>query len=302
MTPNDTFYGNWDWPAQMVDLPAAWDVSTGAASVVIAVLDTGVTPVADLQGALVPGTSFVGGDTTDGNGHGTAVASVAAARLNNHLGIAGVCGGCSIMPVKIADATGTTSSSTVVEGVDWAVAHGAKVINLSFGGSKDDPALDAAFQRAEAAGVVVVLAAGNAGSSDPAAGGYPAAAVPEAIRVGAVDPNRNLYSWSNRGNWVDVGAPGSVAALMTNGNAMLGMQGTSLAAPIIAGAAGLLLSRFPSLTPAAVKSILLQSATPATLPVADVYQALLRAGTPAVVHAPAIAKAPVARQVKKSVK
>ena len=263
LAPNDAYFPVWSWPAQETGLQQAWDATLGDPSIAIAILDTGVSPVADLQGALLPGVDLVNGDddASDDNGHGTQVASVAAARINNGVGIAGVCGRCSILPVKVLAADGSGSSATVARGIAWAVDHGARVVNLSAAGPSDDPTLDAAIADAVARGVVVVLAAGNAGSSDPAAGGYPAAAAATAIRVGGVDRFGALYGWSNRGTWVDVAAPGALATALPDGTFALGAQGTSLAAPVVAGIAGLLLSYRPTLAPDAVKTLVTTTGT-----------------------------------------
>jgi subtilisin family serine protease len=156
-------------------------------------------------------------------------------------------------------ADGSGSSTTVAQGIAWAVDHGARVVNLSAAGPSDDPTLDAAIADAVARGVVVVLAAGNAGSADPAAGGYPAAAATTAIRVGGVDRSGALYGWSNHGPWVDVAAPGALATALPDGSFSLGSQGTSLSAPLVAGIAGLLLSYRPTLAPAEVKALVTTS-------------------------------------------
>jgi thermitase len=257
LAPNDAFFADWSWPAQTTGLQQAWDATLGDPAVTIAILDTGVSPVPDLEGALLPGVDLVNNDddARDDNGHGTQVASVAAARVNNGVGIAGVCGRCSVLPVKVLDANGSGSVATVAQGIAWAVDHGARIVNLSAAGPTDDAALDAAIENAVARGVTVVIAAGNAGSTDPAAGGYPAAAASSAIRVAGVDRAGALYSWSNHGPWVDVAAPGALATAARDGSFLLGAQGTSLAAPMVAGVAGLLLSYQPSLSPAAVKSL-----------------------------------------------
>jgi subtilisin family serine protease len=305
LAPRDTFFSAWSWPADSAGLAEAWNATLGDPSVVIAVVDTGVSPVPDLEGALLPGVDLVNGDddASDDNGHGTEVATVAAARIDNGLGIAGVCGRCSILPVKALRADGTGYSSTVAQGVTWAVDHGADVVNLSLTGTIDDPALDAAIHDAVARGVVVVTAAGNAGSSDPAAGGFPAASVADAIRVGSVDASGALYSWSNRGPWVDLAAPGSVAAMLPDGTIRLGVQGTSLSAAFVSGVAGLVLSHTPGLAPAAVKTALVGSAWPAALPLVNAAgalgvprapQAIASKPQPATIHA---AKKPAKKRV-----
>jgi subtilisin family serine protease len=289
LVPNDPAYASFSWPAMNTDLPAAWNVTLGSPSITIAVVDTGVSAVPDLAGALVPGYNFVGNntDTTDDNGHGTEVASIAAARANNGIGIAGACPRCSIMPVKVLDANASGSPEVVAEGVSWAAAHGAQIINLSVYSTGDSPALDAAIAAAVAQGIVVVVAAGNAGSSDPTLGGYPAASSPDAIRVAGVNEGEALYSWSNRGSWVDIAAPGAAAAATSGGSYSLGVEGTSVAAPLVSGIVGLMLSYKSSLSPAAVKAIIEASGAPvAGLQVAsgrsiDAYAALLGAGAPA---------------------
>src|SRR5262249_15214737 len=131
LVPSEGVYAAWSWPYARSRLESAWDVTLGNPRVVIAVVGTGVTPVADLRGVLLPGMDLVEwtGDTTDRNGHGTAVASVAAARTNNGVGIAGVCGRCSVMPVRAVAADGNGSTTAVAEGVRWAAAHGANVVD-----------------------------------------------------------------------------------------------------------------------------------------------------------------------------
>jgi thermitase len=258
LAPNDTFYSELMWPATSIGLPRAWALTLGKPSITIAVLDTGVTPIPDLAGALVPGYNFVGGNanTTDDNGHGTEVASIAAARTNNKLGIAGVCGRCSIMPVKVLDSKGVGSPATIAQGVTWAVAHGAQIINLSMDSSEDNPVIDVAIAAAVAHGVTVVIAAGNAGSSDPAARGYLGGSSPDAIRVAGLTAGNTLFGWSNRGHAVDIAAPGAAAAAMSHGSFFLGLQGTSVAAPMVAGVAGLMLSSNPRLSPALLKALI----------------------------------------------
>ncbi|HKI92220.1 MAG TPA: S8 family serine peptidase [Gaiellaceae bacterium] len=257
--PADPFYSVARTPARVSGLEQAWNVTLGNPSITIAVVDTGVDPIPDLASALVPGHDFLGGDTTDPNGHGTEVASVAAARIDNGLGIAGACGLCSVMPVRVLDAQGQGLTSTVAEGITWAADHGARIINLSLAGTKDDPVLDAAIAYATDHGAVVVIAAGNFGTSTPA---YPAAGAPEAIRVAASDPAGSLFSWSDHGSWVDIAAPGNPSVLLSTGGVSSTVLGTSLSAPLVAGVAGLLLSWQPTLDPAAVKDALLRGGAP----------------------------------------
>src|SRR4051794_26399314 len=117
--PNDPYLRYLSWPITQLGLPRAWDLTDGSPTVTVAVLDTGVANVPDLAGALVPGIDLVNhdDDPADDNGHGTAVASIVGARTNNGLAIAGVCGRCSIMPVKVLGADATGVASTVAAGV-----------------------------------------------------------------------------------------------------------------------------------------------------------------------------------------
>jgi subtilisin family serine protease len=244
-----------------VDLHEAWDHNTGASSTVIAVIDTGVDGIApDLPRSrfvsphnVLTGTSSVG----DVDGHGTAVASIAAMAGNNDQLAAGACWSCSIMPVKALDSEGFGLASDVATGIVWAVQHGADVINLSLSGPASGIE-KRAVDLAEANGVVVVAAAGNQGGSTPR---YPAAHA-TVLGVAASGTGSDAReSYSNFGDWVKVAAPGTNAALDAgNANAVLGIQGTSSASPVVAGIAGLLRSENPGLSPAQIRSALMGSA------------------------------------------
>jgi subtilisin family serine protease len=262
--PNDPYVRALTWPSAQLDLSGAWDSARGTAPVTVAVIDTGVANVSDLRGAVLPGIDLVNrdDDPDDDNGHGTAIASIIAARPNNGQGIAGVCGTCSILPVKVLDAQKGGRASTVAEGVRWAVAHGARVLDISLNAPTPRPELDAALNDAIAQGVTVVISAGNGGSSNPAKEGYPAASVTNAIRVAATTKANGLAGWSNRGGWVDIAAPGWATALRRSGGVAIGLQGTSYAAPYVAGIAALLLTEDPTLSPAEVKSLILVGGTP----------------------------------------
>jgi subtilisin family serine protease len=251
LTPNDPYFDtNFTWNFTRTQLPDAWSLTTGAPQTIVAVLDTGVDPgTTDLAGALVPGANFVtaGGGTADDNGHGTEVASLLAARTNNGSGVAGVCGSCSVMPVKVMGSDGTGSWSVAAAGIVWATDHGAKVINLSVGGPVGEDVLARAIQYAQAHDVVVVAAAGNDGAGRPA---YPGA-YPGVVSVEATDQDDDLYDFSNHGSAVTLAAPGCVASVGL-ANAIVGACGTSFASPLVAGIAGLLRSYRPDLTAAQV--------------------------------------------------
>jgi subtilisin family serine protease len=255
--PNDPFWPS-QWSPVKTHAPAAWSRTTGDPATVVAVVDTGLDPFQpDLAGRLVPGYDFVDGDAdpTDDNGHGTAVAGVAAAAGDNHIGVAGYCWRCRVMPLKVLDADGGGFASDVARAVVWATDQGARVINASLGGPLEDASLAAAAQYAQDRGALLVAAAGNDSSSQL---DYPAA-LPAVVSVGASNQADALYSFSNQG--AAVAAPGENTTTALGGGYQQ-FLGTSSAAPVVSGIAGLLFSLLPGSTPAQVASALEQSAVP----------------------------------------
>lgn len=233
----------------------AWTTTKGG-GVTVAVVDSGVRAThQDLAGAVSGGTDLVtnGGDgTNDQNGHGTHVAAIVAARLNGK-GIAGAAPAARIMPVRVLDGSGSGYSSDVAEGIIYAADHGARVINLSLGGSSPSQGTRTAIQYAIGKGAVVVAAAGNSGQSGNTPL-YPAA-FPEPIAVAAVDSSLRRAAFSNSGAYVDVAAPGdSIVSAWGSGDAHYAWaSGTSMAAPHVSAAAALVLAAHPSYTPAQVR-------------------------------------------------
>lgn len=257
-TPNDTLWRE-QWGLLTVDAPNAWDITTGSPSIVVAVLDSGVDAThPDLRSSLVAGYDFVNGDAdpADDDGHGTAAAGVIAARTNNGAGQAGVCWQCSLMPVKVLDASGSGSTSDVAAGIVWAVDHGARVINMSLGSEETTQTLAEAVAYAIGKDVVLVAAAGNSGNANL---NYPAAHE-GVLGVGATTQSDELYSWSNFGPWVQVAAPGCNVAPYLNGE-YVNFCGTSSATPVVAGIAGLALSARPGATRSEVVEALIRSVT-----------------------------------------
>lgn len=258
--PNDEYYGT-DQAAYLntVRMPQAWDVSKSAGSQIVAVLDTGVDAGhPDLVGHLVPGYNAVSStrpNPVDDNGHGTMTLGIIAAGANNGSGVAGVGWNVKAMPVKVLDADGSGYDADIAEGIDWAVAHGAKVINMSLGGDTDNVVLHDAVKRAVAKGVVVVAAAGNDGNDVVQ---FPAS-YPEVIAVAATNAGGVLTDFSSYGDWVDIAAPGW-DILSTGSRALTpaGYEpywyctGTSCSAPIVAGVAALVKNKWPTFTPAQV--------------------------------------------------
>ncbi|WP_329476265.1 S8 family serine peptidase [Kribbella sp. NBC_01484] len=257
--PNDEFYST-DQKTYLntVRVPQAWDLSKSTGSQIVAVLDTGVDAGhPDLVGHLVPGYNATSPNRgpIDDNGHGTMTLGIIAAGANNGVGVAGVGWSTKAMPVKVLAANGTGYDVDIAEGIDWAVAHGAKVINMSLGGPDDNPVLHDAVRRAVAGGVVVVVAAGNSGNSDFQ---FPAA-YPEVIAVAATNAGGVLTDFSSYGDWVDIAAPGwdilSTGARSLTPPGFLPYwycTGTSCSAPIVAGVAALVKNKWPTFTPAQV--------------------------------------------------
>jgi Subtilase family len=228
-----------------LNLPAAWEITTGSPDVVIAIVDSGVDPThPDLAGAVLQGYDFVDGDTNasdpPGSGHGTAVAGAAAARGGNGIGGAGVCFGCSVMPLRVLGPGGIAAMSDVARAVDHAVDHGAAVVNASLYGENPSPALRAAIARARAAGVLVVAAAGNEANTVPQ---YPAA-FPETIGVGAATYDGRRASFTSYGPWVGYAAPECAPVTVLGGSSGVGCM-TSTSSPLVAGVVALMRAHDP---------------------------------------------------------
>ncbi|WP_243735170.1 S8 family peptidase [Paenibacillus turpanensis] len=239
-TPNDTYFSYYQYGPQMVNAPAAWDVTLGSEEITIAVVDTGVQiGHPDLEQKIVPGADFVdGGLPNDGNGHGTHVAGIAAAVTNNARGIAGMAPLVRIMPVRVLDSSGGGSLSAVANGIVFAANQGAKVINLSLGSTSGSYTLQNAVNYAWSKGAVLVAAAGNEGVSTP---NYPAYYA-NVLAVASTDSSDRKSTFSNYGTWVEVAAPGT-DILSTYPGGYVFLSGTSMAAPHVAGLAALLASQ-----------------------------------------------------------
>ncbi|HZT05656.1 MAG TPA: S8 family peptidase [Chloroflexota bacterium] len=262
MMANDPLFPQ-QWGLQRIQTPDAWDVTTGTASVVVAVVDTGVDlGHPELQGKIVDGRNFLEPDESpqDDGGHGTHVAGTIAATINNGMGIAGIAPGVSIMPIKVLKADGSGKDSTVAAGMRWAIDHGARIINMSFSGAEVSPALTEAVAYAQSKNVLLVVAAGNEGSSDPT---FPAATDP-VIAVGATDQADHRAYYSNFGDWIDIAGPGTnILSTYWDGTSTYRTDtGTSMAAPHVTGVIALLLSLHPEYSIPEVEAILRSTADP----------------------------------------
>lgn len=261
--PDDPLYPK-QWHLDAMGAPYGWRHTPAGKDVVVAVADTGVTVVRDLQDTKVlAGESFVDDAPVDRQGHGTHVSGSVAQSTNNGVGTAGVAPAATILPVKVLTDAGYGTTEGIAAGIDWAVDNGAQVINLSLGGPYSK-VIHKAIKQADEAGVIVVAACGNSRASSC---DYPGG-LKETIGVSATGPEGKLSFYSSYGKGVDIAAPGGdqskkygqeggvLQATIDGGYDYY--QGTSMATPHVAGAAAVLLST--GLTPEQVKDILLSSA------------------------------------------
>ncbi len=251
--PDDPDFSR-QWHLKAAGAERAWDATRGE-GVTVAVIDTGIYPVDDLDPArIVKGWNFVGknDDARDDHAHGTHVAGTVAQSTGNGKGVAGMAPQARLMPIKVLSAYGSGTSHDIAEGIRFAVDHGARVLNLSLGGGGRSLAMESAVAYARRRGAVVVCAAGNSGSRGVS---YPAA-YRDAFAVSAVGPQGRLAPYSSFGPEVAIAAPGgdksqgeeagvlqqTLADGSTTEAAFRWFQGTSMATPHVAGAAALVMS------------------------------------------------------------
>ena len=243
--------------------------NAGSGSIVY-VIDTGVyAGHSDLAGRVVSGYTAIadGNGTNDCHGHGTHVAGTVGGSQY------GIAKSTTVVAVRVLDCNGSGYTSGVVAGINWVVANhpgGRGIINMSLGGSANT-ALDAAVSDATAAGLVVVVAAGN--SSDDACAYSPARA-PSALTIGATDSDDSRAYYSNTGSCVDMWAPGSqiTSSWIGGASATRTISGTSMASPHVAGLAARLLSMNPSLSVSEIRTRLVQKNSAATTPIVNLVE------------------------------
>jgi subtilisin family serine protease len=280
------------WGLQKIQSGNAWDQSQGS-QIIVAVVDTGIDANhPELQGQLWQNPAEIAGNNldddgngfiddtygwnfvtqtntpSDGQGHGTHVSGTIAAKGGNGTGIIGVAPQAKIMVLKGLGDDGTGSETDLAAGIIYAADQGAHIINCSFGGTSSSPLMTDAVNYAYQKGAVIVAAAGNEGGFVTPT--LQPAGVPTAITVAATDAADTLAGFSNWGLKIDVAAPGvDILSLLANnselatsaanlrvGTQYLRLNGTSMAAPHVAGLVAQLLAKNPSLTPAQVRYLL----------------------------------------------
>lgn len=231
--PTSDPYFDEQYALEMMNIPENWQqMPDSAEKVTVAVIDSGVClNHPDLQGRILAGYDFVENDSSpqDDFGHGCGVAGIIAANIDNGIGIAGVAPNAMIMPLRVLDRNGIGTYSQVAEAIVYSVDNGAKIINLSLGGSQASTVLEDAVNYAVSHDVTIVAAAGNSGADLPL---YPARYEP-VISVGALDANNQVAGFSNRG--ADLYAPGVNVITLSNDGGYAYVSGTSFADSVITG-------------------------------------------------------------------
>jgi hypothetical protein len=259
MAVNDPYAGS-EWHLAKIGAQTAWDTTMGA-GVTVAVLDSGVNVNhPDLKAHLVPGYNSYSNNTdlTDVCGHGTAVAGSAAATGNNATGVVGPAGAANIMPVRIAYNDPTLGCyayfSTIASGITYAADHGARVANISYVGIAGSSAVLSAARYMNGKGGVVIVSAGNNNRDENVTPD------PALVIVSATDSNDNRASFSSWGSFVTIAAPGTYIWTTNNSLGYSQWQGTSFAAPVVAGVAALMMSARPDLSGDQIKSLMYSTA------------------------------------------
>ncbi|MFG3300610.1 type VII secretion-associated serine protease mycosin [Micromonospora chersina] len=260
LTPVDPVRAG-QWQLGKMQAQTAWQSSTGR-GVIVAVVDSGVDGShPDLAGQVLPGIDLVSGgaDGPDPVGHGTTVAGLIAGRNDDDRGAVGLAPEAKILPVRVLDQENRYDhASTVATGVRWAVDHGARVINLSLGGTDTSDALAAAIDYAFARNVVVVACTGNLATSDSRKVWYPARE-PGVLAVTGMDPTDNLWSGAVTGHETVLSAPATAIFGARPGGYWM-VQGTSFAAPLVAATAALIRARYPQMSAADVVNRIITTA------------------------------------------
>ncbi len=255
-----------------INLRPVWEKGGFGAGVKIGVADDGVNPdTPDLAGRILPGYNprFRNTDTRDAEGHGTAVAEIAAGAGNDGVGVAGVAWRAQVVPLVLfvpdeREIAYQYAGAEFADGILWLANQGVRVINVSAGSEYDNGVIRAAFAQVVERGILVVAATGD----DPDESGYPGQ-YPGVLAIGASGPDNQATDFTSRKDRIDLAAPGvgipvslpTNTILPVSSNGVDVLDGTSFATPMVSGVAALLFGAFPELSAAAVADILRQSAS-----------------------------------------
>jgi|GEM_PF-4169819 len=263
VSPDDTYWYRQYGPVN-IEADRAWNIATGS-GVTVAIIDTGIDHNHPDLAGQVRNTmiDYVNDDDNamDDDGHGTHCAGIVAAIINNGAGVVGVAPSCRLRAVKVLDNNGDGSNWDLYQGIIWAADHDADVISMSLSSSSDETGipfltLQVAVDYAHDEDCVLVAASGNNNSSSKR---YPAAC-DDVIAVASVREDDVKAGSSNWGNWVDISAPGNAIYSTIWNDTYSYMSGTSMATPMVAGLAALILSVNPGLSPGAVENIIKNTA------------------------------------------
>lgn len=278
---NDGSFSNAGKPGADIGLLQAWDIEKGDSTIILAILDSGVRlEHSELHNRIwknlleipdngidddnngyvddIQGWDFINNDNdpSDDRGHGTRVAGIIGANPNNNIGYAGIDWHCKLMVIKVTDKDGATTTDILAQAINYAVANGAKVINMSLAGAGiQSVPLETAVKNAYQNNAVMIAGSGNTGDNTV---NYPAG-YPEVIAVGATNAQDKLYSYSTYGSFLDVVAPGVKIYTLDHHkmNYFDGeYTGTSYATPYVSGVVSLLLAQNISRTPDEIKNII----------------------------------------------
>jgi len=242
-----------------INIEEAWNVSIGANTSIIAIIDTGIFSNPDLSPNILYNKSFNILDNDyniypkdDGEYHGTHVAGIIASQIDNSMGIAGICPKCKIINMRIMNSSLKTDSSSVLKAIFLSIKNGAKIISMSFGGSYYSEYEAKIFKDLSDSGIIFVASAGNDGNNQEK---YPAA-YPGVISVGATDNTDQITSFSNYGSWVDIFAPGYDILSSCGVYDYCFASGTSMSTPMVSAIIGLMKSVNNSLTPLEIENMI----------------------------------------------
>lgn len=260
--PNDTYYAN-QYNLQMIKATYAWSLNMFGNDVLVGVIDSGLDPNhPDIDysrviegynfGAVPEDSDYATNrlDTTDTNGHGTAVAGTIFAKRNNSLGIAGITDKVKLLPIKVENKLGSIYTSSVIAAINAGADYGCDVLNISLGQGAPDAGLEAAVNNALNKGCIVISAVGNDTTSDPGDHLRYPAGYAGVIGVGSVTSNYAHAESSVTNSSVFISAPAVSIPLLWHTGKYVFASGTSFAAPQVTAAAAIAKQIFPDITPA----------------------------------------------------